>query len=149
MRSPMKLESLPDTIQAIATQAGGPGLRGAFLYVGAHNLTYHCPEPAGEYRPSYPSRLASEGSLGFVDYKVGLQCLVNGQRGHRWTLIIAYEPKDDTHTVWLVEGHRGRKPDSMVLACVREVFCDALRGVIEAVYGLTFREHIQGFIPVP
>ena len=143
----MKLESLPDTIQAIVAQAGGLGLRGAFVYVGAHNLTYRCPEPVGEYRSSYRSRLASEAGLAFVEYEVGLQCRVNGRRGHRWTLVVAYEP-NDTYTVWLVEGRRGRKPDSMVLACQREVFCDTLRGVIEAVYGLAFREHNQGFIPV-
>jgi hypothetical protein len=53
----MKLESLPDTIRAIVSQAGGLGLRGAFVYVGAHNLTYRCPEPVGEYRSSRPSRL--------------------------------------------------------------------------------------------
>ena len=68
-----------------------------------------------------------------MDYEVGLQCHVNGKRGHCWTLVIAYEP-NDTYTVWLVEGHRGRKPDSMVLGCEREVFCDTLRGTIEAVH---------------
>jgi hypothetical protein len=143
----MKLESLPDTIQAIVTQAGGLRLRGAFVYVGAHNLTYRCPEPVGEYRSSYQSRLMSEAGLGFVEYEVGLQCYVNGKRGHRWTLVIAYEA-NDTYTVWLVEGHRGRKPDTMVLACVREVFCDTLRGTIEAVYDRAIREHNQGFIPL-
>jgi hypothetical protein len=44
----MKLKSLPDTIRAIVNQAGGLGLRSAFVYVGAHNLTYRCPEPVGE-----------------------------------------------------------------------------------------------------
>ena len=143
----MKFESLPDTIQAIVLQAGGLGLRGAFVYVGAHHLTYRCPEPVGEYRSSRPSRLTSEAGVGFVEYEVGLQCHVNGKRGHRWTLVIAYEP-NDTYTVWLVEGHRGRKPDTMVLACQRDVYCDTLQGVIEAVYDRAIQEHNQGFVPV-
>jgi hypothetical protein len=82
-----------------------------------------------------------------VDYEVGLQCLVHGKRGHRWTLVIAYEP-NDTYTVWLVEGHRGRKPDTMVLACCRDVYRDTLQGVIEAVYDRAIQEHNQGFVPV-
>ena len=48
--------------------------------------------------------------MGFVEYEVGLQCHVNGKRGHRWTLIIAYEP-NDTYTVWLVKGRWGRKAE--------------------------------------
>jgi len=138
---------LPDTIQAIVLQAGGLGLRGAIVYVGAHHLTYRCSEPVGEYRSSRPSRLTSEAGFGFVEYEVGLQCLVNGKRGHRWTLNIVYEP-NDTYTVWLVEAHRGRKPDSMVLACERDVYCDSLRGVIEAVYDRAIRQHNGGFIPL-
>jgi len=85
--------------------------------------------------------------VGFVEYEVGLQCHVNGKRGHRWTLVVAYEP-NDTYTVWLVEGRWERKPDTMVLACEREVFCDTLRGTIEAVYDRAIREHNQGFIPL-
>jgi len=111
------------------------------------SLTDRCPEPVGEYRSSRPSRLTSEAGVGFVEYEVGLQCRVNGKRGHRWMLIIAYEP-NDTYTVWLVEGHRGRKPDSMVPACEREVFCDTLQGVIEAIYERAIREHNGGFIPL-
>jgi len=62
-------------------------------------------------------------------------------------VIIAYEP-DDTYTVWLVEGHRARQPDSMVLTCHRDVYCDTLQGVIEAAYDHAIREHNQGFIPL-
>ena len=143
----MKLEFLPGTVQAIIAQAGGLGLPGAFVYVGAHAFSYRCLEPVGEYRSSYQSRLTSEGGLGFVEYEVGLQCLVNGKRGHRWTLIVAYEP-NDTYTVWLVEAHRQRKPAEMVLACHREVYCDTLKGVIESTYNDAIRTHNGGFIPL-
>ena len=143
----MDLQSLPERVQAILAQAGGLGLRGAFVYVGAQDFTYRCAEPVGEYRSSRPSRLASEGGLGFIEYEVGLQCRVNGKRGHRWTLIVAYEPTD-VYTVWLVEGHRGRQPGSMVLACQRDVYCDTLQDVIEEAYDEAIRDHNQGFIPL-
>ena len=105
----MKIESLPETVQAILTQAGDLGLRGAFVYIGAQNFTCRCAEALGEYRSSRPSRLVSESGQGFVEYEVGLQCRVNGKPGRAWTLMVAYEP-NDTYTVWLVEGHRERKP---------------------------------------
>ncbi len=143
----MKTESLPETVQAIIAQAGGLGLRGAFTYVGAHDISFKCAEPLGEYRSSRPSRLVSEGDLGFVEYEVGLQCRVNGRRGRAWTLIIAYEP-DDTYSVWLVEGHSDRKASEMVLACLRDVYCDTLQSVIEAAYDQAIREHNHGFIPL-
>ena len=147
IRSPIKLESLPETVQAIIAQAGGLGLRGAFTYIGASAFSYRCAEALGEYRSSRPSRLVSEGGQGFVDYEVGLQCRVNGKRGRAWTLIVAYEPTD-VYTVWLVEGHRDRKPESMVLACLRDVYCDTLQSVIEATYDRAIQEHNQGFIPL-
>lgn len=143
----MKTESLPETVQAIIAQAGGLGLRGAFTYIGASAFSYRCAEALGEYRSSRPSRLVSEGGPPHVEYEVGLQCHVNGKPGHRWTLIIAYEP-DDTYTVWLVEDHAERKPDTMVLACQRDVYCDTLQGVIEAVYDRAIQEHNQGIIPL-
>ena len=143
----MQLASLPETVQAMLTQAGGLGLQGAFVYIGAHAFTYRCAEALGEYRSSYQSRLASEAGAGFVEYEVGLQCRVNGKRSHRWTLIVAYEP-NDVYSVWLVEGQRGRKPDAMVLACQRDVYCDTLQGVIEAAYDEAIRTHNQGFIPL-
>ena len=143
----MKLESVPETVQAIIAQAGGLGLRGAFVSIGAQHFTYRCAEPHGEYRSSRPSRLVSEGGQGFVDYEVGLQCRVNGKPGHAWTLIVAYEPTD-VYTVWLVEAHRERKPSEMVLACHRDVYCDTLQGVIEAAYDEAIRTHNQGFIPL-
>ncbi|MCZ7636695.1 MAG: hypothetical protein M5U12_12090 [Verrucomicrobia bacterium] len=143
----MKPEILPETVQAIIAQAGGLGLHGAFTYIGAQTFSYRCAERVGEYRSSRPSRLVSEAGQAFVEYEVGLQCRVNGKRGRRWTLIIAYEP-DDTYTVWLVEGHRGRQAGSMVLACDRDVYCDTLKGVIEAVYERAIREHNGGFIPL-
>jgi hypothetical protein len=141
----MKSDTAPDTIQAIIAQAGGLGLRGAFVYVGASAFSYRCAEPVGEYRSSRLSRLVSENGLALVEYEVGLQCRVNGKRGRAWTVIIAYEP-DDTYTVWLVEGRRG--PGSMVLACQRDVYCDTLQSVIEAAYDRAIHEHNQGFIPL-
>jgi hypothetical protein len=143
----MKPDPVPYTVQAIIAQAGGVGLRGAFVYVGASAFTYRCAEPVGEYRSSRMSQLRSGNGRGFVDYEVGLQCRVNGKRGRAWTLIIAYEP-NDTYTVWLIEVHRQRQPDSMVLACQRDVYCDTLQGVIEAAYDRAIREHNQGFIPL-
>jgi len=143
----MKPDPVPETIQAIIAQAGGLGLRGVFVYIGASAFTYRCAEPVGEYRSSRMSELRSENGRGFIDYEVGFQCRVNGKRGRVWTLIIAYEP-DDTYTVWLVEGHRARQPDSMVLTCHRDVYCDTLQGVIEAAYDHAIREHNQGFIPL-
>ena len=143
----MKANALPDTIQTIIDQAGGFRLNGAFAYIGASGFTYRCSEPHGEYRSSHPSKLTTEAGIGFVDYEVGLQCRVNGKRGHRWTLIIAYEPTD-VYTVWLVEGHQGRKPSTMVLACLRDVYCDMLQSVIEGVYDRAIKEHNQGFIPL-
>jgi hypothetical protein len=143
----MKLKTLPETVQAILAQAGGLGLHGAFTYIGASAFSYRCAEAVGEYRSSRPSRLVSESGLGFVDYEVGLQCRVNGKRGHAWTLIVAYEP-DDTYTVWLVEAHRERQPGSMVLACHRDVYCDTLQGVVEAAYDEAIRTHNHGFIPL-
>ena len=143
----MKTESLPETVQAIIAQAGGLGLRGAFVYIGAQHFSYRCAESHGEYRSSRPSRLVSEGGQAFVDYEVGLQCPVNGKPGRAWTLIVAYEPTD-VYTVWLVEGHRERKPSEMVLACQRDVYCDTLQSVIEATYDQTIRDHSQSFIPL-
>ena len=143
----MQPPSLPDTIQAILAQAGGLGLTGAFVYVGAQHFTYRCAEPRGEYRSGQPSRLIAEGGPPRVEYEVGLQCYVNGKTGHRWTLIIAYEP-DDTYTVWLVESHAGRQATTMVLACHRDVYCDTLQGVIEHAYDSAIRDHNGGFIPL-
>ena len=36
----------------------------------------------------------------------------------------------------------------MVLACLRDVYCDTLQGVIEAAYDEAIRTHNQGFIPL-
>ena len=80
-------------------------------------------------------------------YEVGAQCRVNGKRGRAWTLVIAYEP-DDTYTVWLVEGHKGRKPETMVLACHRDIHCDTLQRAIEQTYDRAITEHNSGFIPL-
>jgi hypothetical protein len=143
----VETSSIPETIRTILAQAGGHGLSGAFTYVGASQFTYRCSEVEGEYRSSRPSRMLSEAGLGFIDYEVGLQCRVNGKRGHAWTLIVAYEP-NDTYTVWLVEGWRERKADSMVLACHREVYCDMLQAVIEQAYDHAIIEHNGGFIPL-
>lgn len=143
----MKSNHLPDTIQTILAQAGGLGLTGAFAYIGAQRFSYRCAEPHGEYRSSYPSRLNPEGGQISVDFDVGLRCRVNGQPGHDWTLIIAYEP-DDTYTVWLVEGHAERQPDTLVLACHRDVYCDILQTVIEQSYDRAINERNGGFIPL-
>jgi hypothetical protein len=125
----------------------GLGLTGAFTYVGASQFTCRRAQAEGEYRSSRLSRLVSEAGLGFIDYEVGLQARANGKRGRAWTLIIAYEP-DDTYTVWLVEAWRGRKADSMVLACHRDVYCDVLQSVIESTYDEAIRQHNGGFIPL-
>jgi hypothetical protein len=143
----MKCKTLPDTIQTIIAQAGGHGLHGAFVYIGAHDYTYRCTEMHGEYRSGRRSKLVSRDRATVVDYEVGLQCRVNGKRGCDWTLIIAYEP-DDTYTIWLVEGHPGRQSDSMVLTHQEDVYCDTLQSAIEAIYDHAIQEHNGGFIPL-
>jgi hypothetical protein len=143
----MNSQSLPDTIQAIIAKAGGLGLHGALVYIGASHFTYRCAEAHGEYRWGKPSRLVTSQGGGFIDYEVGLQCRVNGKRGKAWTLIIAYEPSD-TYTVWLVEGHQQRQPGSMVLACQEDVYCDTLQTIIEAIYDRAIWKHNGGFIPL-
>lgn len=139
--------SIPETIRTIIAQAGGLGLRGAFTYIGASRLRFRCAEPTGEYRSDYPSRLTSEGGAPRVDFDVGLEARVNGKPGRAWTLIIAYEP-DDTYSVWLVEGHAHRKPSEMVLASIRDVYCEMLQSVIEQAYDRAIKEHNEGFIPL-
>jgi hypothetical protein len=143
----MKCKTLPETIQAIIAQAGGLGLHGAFVYIGATHFIYRCAEMHGEFRSSRPSRLVTSEGLGFIEYEVGLQCRVNWKRGKAWTLIIAYEP-DDTYTVWLVEGHQQRQPESMVLACQEDVYCDTLQTVIEAIYDQAIWKHNGEVIPL-
>lgn len=143
----MDVASIPETIRTIIDQAGGLGLRGAFTYIGAQRFRYRCSRPDGECRSAYPSRLTSEDGPPRVDFDVGLEFLVNGKAGRQWTFVIAYEPSD-VYSVWLVEGHAGRKADSMVLACVREVYCDTLQAVIESTYDRAIEEHNGGFIPL-
>jgi hypothetical protein len=143
----MKPKTAPDTIRAIVAQAGGMGMRGAFVYVGARDTTFRCAQVEGEYRSGRMSSLVVRRGHGCVDYEVGLQCRVNGKRGRDWRLIVAYEP-NDTYTVWLVEGHTGRRPESMVLACQRDVYCDTLQSVIEDTYDQAISDHNRGFIPL-
>ncbi len=64
----MKPAKVPDTVQAIIAQAGGLGMRGAFVYVGARNVTYRCSDPIGESRSNRPSRLVSEGGAERVEF---------------------------------------------------------------------------------
>jgi hypothetical protein len=61
--------------------------------------------------------------------------------------IIAYEP-DDTYSVWLVEAHKGRRPDSMVLACQEDVYCDMLQSTIEVIYDHAIQDRNGGFMPL-
>ena len=143
----MKPDKVPETVQAIVAQAGGLGMRGAFVYVGARNVTYQCARSEGEYRSDHPSRLGVKRGHGCVEFDVGVKFDVNGRRGRAWKMIIAYEP-DDTYTVWLVEGHSKRQLDSMVLACKRTVHCDELQSVIESIYDEAVRKHNRGFIPL-
>jgi hypothetical protein len=143
----MDPDSIPETIRTIIAQAGGLGLRGAFTYIGAQKFRYRCAQSEGEYRSAYHSRLTSEGGPPRVDFDVGLEFHVNGNPGSDWIHVIAYEP-DDTYSVWLVEGHAYRKAATMVLACVRDVYCDTLQSVIEQTYDRAIAEHNQGFIPL-
>ncbi len=96
---------------------------------------------------AYSSRLTSEDGLPRVDFDVGLHFLVNGKSGRKWALVIAYEP-NDLYSVWLVEGHEGRRAESMVLACHRDVFCDMLQAVIESIFDRAIAEHNNVFIPL-
>jgi hypothetical protein len=143
----MDPDSIPETIRTIIAQAGGLGLRGAFTYIGATQFRYRCARAEGEYRSAYRSRLTSEGGPPRVDFDVGLETKVNGSTGRDWIQVIAYEP-NDTYSVWLIEGHADRKAATMVLACVRDVYCDTLQLVIEQTYDRAIAEHNQGFIPL-
>jgi len=143
----MDLNSTPETIRTIIEQAGGLGLRGAFVYIGASKLVSRCPQFTGEYRSGQPSRLLTDDGFPSVAFEVGLSCRVNGKRGRDWTIIIAYEP-DDTYTVWLGEGHAERTATKMVLACHRDVYCDSLKATVERTYDEAIRHHNQGFIPL-
>lgn len=143
----MKVDPLPETISTILAQAGGFGIHGAFAYIGAHRFRYKCPRLHGEFRSSKPSQQTDADNGPRVDYEVGIEARVNGRPSRAWTLIIAYEP-NDTYTVWLVEGHARRKPDSFVLASVRDVYCDMLQSVIEQVYDRAIADHNKGFIPL-
>ena len=139
------MKQVPETIRTIIDQSGGFGIHGAFAYIGAEGFIYRCAQPTGEYRSGHPSRLSTDERS--VDFEVGLSAKVNGKPGRAWTLIIAYEP-DDTYAVWLVEGHAKRTPESMVLACHRDVYCDTLKSVFERTYDEAIREHNGGFIPL-
>ena len=146
-RLSMNLQSLPDTIQVIIATAGGLGLRGAFVYVGASHFRYRCDEAEGEHRSDFESRLVTTHGAPDVEFDVGLQFRVNGKPRKMWTMLIAYEP-NDTYTVWLYEAHAGRTADSMVLACHREVYNDMLKDVIEQTYDLAIQTQNGGFIPL-
>ncbi len=143
----MNLQSLPDTIQVIFATACGLDIRGAFVYVGAHQLRYRCAEASGEYRSGFESRLITKNGMPDVEFDVGLQFRVNGKPRKVWTVLIAYEP-NDTYTVWLYEAKGGRTADSMVLACHREVYNDMLKEVIEQTYDQAIQTHNAGFIPL-
>ena len=143
----MNLQSLPDTIQVIIATAGGLGLRGAFVYVGASHFRYRCDEAEGEHRSDFESRFATTHGAPDVEFDVGLQFRVNGKPRKVWTMLIAYEP-NDTYTVWLYETHAGRTADSMVLACHREVYNDMLKDVIEQAYDRAIETQNGGFIPL-
>jgi len=142
----MKLKSIPETIRTIIEQAGGLGLRGAFVYIGASKLVYRCAQSTGEFRSGKPSCLSTEAGSPSIAFDVGLSCRVNGKRGREWTMIIAYEP-DDTYTIWFVEGHAERTRATMVLACHRDVYCDSLQTTVERMYNEAIHQHNQEFIP--
>jgi hypothetical protein len=141
-----KKSEVPDTIRTIIEQCGGMGLRGAFVYVGAQEFNYKCPNVRGECRGSR-SEVTKEG---LVDYGVGLTFKVNGKRGANWRMMIAYEP-DDTYSVYLwrraypkdeEKGLRGN-----VIDVLNDVYCDTLKGVVEQMYDRAIKEHNDGFIP--
>ena len=73
-----------------------------------------------------------------------------GEVTHLWFRCLAGELR----VPWAAFRRRPRPVEgeaaefTMVLACQRNVFCDTLRGTIEAVYDRAIREHNQGFIPL-
>lgn len=138
---------IPYTIRTIIEQMGGQGIRGAFAYVGGHNLLYKCPQVESEYRSSYRSHERLDGG---VDYDVGLMFKVNGKRGQMWHMIVAYEG-DDTYTVWLVRiatpKQRAEGKHAIVLAHHEDVYWEDLQGIVEQTYDRAIKEHNQGFIP--
>lgn len=139
------LSLLPYTIRTIIQQAGGLGLQGAFAFIGAHSFMYSCREHDQECRSRFMSkRITSTATGEAVIVDVHLSFLVNGRRGFKWVMQIAYEP-DDTYTVWLSQS-RGRR--ITILDERRDVYCDMLQEVIERVYDEAIEKHCNGFIPI-
>jgi hypothetical protein len=144
--APKPKSKVPETIRTIIEQCGGMGLRGAFVYVGAQEFSYKCPNVRGECRGS-PSNITEHG---LVDYGVGLTFRVNGKRGANWRMMIAYEP-DDTYSVYLwrraypKEEEKGLR--GVVLESADDVYCDTIKSVVEQMYDRAIKEHNDGFIP--
>jgi hypothetical protein len=144
---PPKPSGPPYTIRTIIEQCGGMGLRGAFVYIGASQFSYKCPDVETECR-GHRSSVTKEG---LVDYGVGLTFRVNGKRGAGWRMMIAYEP-DDTYSVYLwrrakpTEEKAGRR--GVVIGSYDDVYCDMLKEVVEQMYDRAIKEHNDGFIPL-
>jgi hypothetical protein len=139
----------PYTIATMMNQMG-KGIRGAFAYIGASQVTFRYPLGAPrdcEYRSCFRSH--EEPTIGGINYDVGLSFAVNGRRGQNWRMLVVYEP-DDTYSVWL--GRRAKPTEKregkhfVVLDHREDVYCDVLQETVEHMYDKAIKKHNGGWI---
>lgn len=141
----------PYTISTIIQQAGGMGLQGAFVYIGARNFVYKHPDyyKDCECRPSFRSKISEVH--GAVDSEVSLSFGVNGKRGQAWAEIVCYEP-DDTYSVYLLRKANKKEKEQGKIAVVldykEDVYCDGLQSTIENMYDSAIKKYNNGFINI-
>ena len=110
---------LPYQIQSIINQCGGIGLRGAFVYVGAHQFVYNVTKEMSD----------SKFEDGFLTFGCGLMFKVNGgSRG--WKMAITLE-NSDTYTVRLMAI---RNCKATLLDSASDIYCDNLQSCVESMY---------------
>ena len=110
---------LPYEIQSIIAQCGGRGMRGAFVYVGAHEFVYNVTKEMKD----------SKFEDGFLTFGCGLIFKVNG--GNRgWKMAITLE-NSDTYTVYL---YSTRNNIQKIIDSTNDVYCDNLQEVVESMY---------------
>lgn len=132
--------------QTIINQLGGLGLRGAFAYTGASQITYK--DRPDEMTPD-ASRIDGYG----IHFDTGIMWRVNGKRGQTWKELVTLEPSD-TYTVRVLKintPHQqlkdGRPPCEVLYEAI-DVYCDILQSVAEDAYDTAIKEHNDGWIPL-
>jgi hypothetical protein len=132
-------------IQTIIDQLGGTGLRGAFVYTGAQQITYK--DRPDEMTPD-PSRIDGDG----VHFDTGIMWKVNGKHSQTWKELVTLEPSD-TYTVRLLKIHTPQQWHKTGQPCevlyeASGVYCDMLQAIAEEAYDTAIKEHNGGFINI-